>query len=146
MSPSVHSYLGSLASAAVARGALTIDLASERTRRCTYGRANGAAGLVSQRSDRMISKLPALCALSLLWAALPLRAEPLPLEAFTALEATKAPVLSPDGRYLAVVSSVNGRGVALVRDLTSGGNFALAVSADANGIYDLQWCYWANAS
>lgn len=69
-------------------------------------------------------------------------AEPLPLESFARHEAMKSPRISPDGRFLAVISSKEGRRVGLVRDLKGDERWTPVISADAAGTADLEWCEW----
>jgi dipeptidyl aminopeptidase/acylaminoacyl peptidase len=72
------------------------------------------------------------------------QAAPLPAAAFAKHEQFKDPVLSPDGRYLAVISSIEGRRAALVRDLQTAGKYTPVMTAEAGGNFDLTWCRWGN--
>jgi dipeptidyl aminopeptidase/acylaminoacyl peptidase len=72
-------------------------------------------------------------------------AENTAIKEFARQEDFKDPSLSPNGRYLAVISSAEGKQrIAMVRDLQAGGNFAPVLSLEAGGVFDLSWCRWAN--
>jgi hypothetical protein len=69
-----------------------------------------------------------------------------PLEAFAAAEEMKDAVISPDGRYLAAISTVDGIRMVVVRDVKNNGKFAPVMSGDDKGDFDVTWCRFANST
>lgn len=67
-----------------------------------------------------------------------------PIEAFARQEHIRDPRISPDGRYIVFISSVDGQRVALTIDLQNPGKPTAVVSAKRGAHLDLAWCDWAN--
>jgi len=76
----------------------------------------------------------------------PIHAEPPPISAFAAEPQTIQPTISPDGRYLSVISSIDGRRVALTRDLRAGTPYRAVLTAKKDVNATLTWCNWANST
>ena len=73
-------------------------------------------------------------------------AAPIPVEAFAARDAISDAALSPDGRYLAMASTIQDRRAVTVRDLKAAPSEARIVLADIPGKFDIGWCRWATSA
>ncbi len=71
-------------------------------------------------------------------------AVPPPIAAFARQEQVRAPRVSPDGRYVAFISSAEGQRVAAVVDLQNPGVATSVLSAKRGENIDLSWCGWGN--
>jgi dipeptidyl aminopeptidase/acylaminoacyl peptidase len=69
---------------------------------------------------------------------------PAPIEAFAKQEQFRSPRVSPDGRYIVFISSVDDQRVALTIDLQNPGKPTAVVSTKPGAHLDLTWCDWAN--
>jgi dipeptidyl aminopeptidase/acylaminoacyl peptidase len=89
--------------------------------------------------------LALLCCATLL--ATPARAAgPPSLEAFFAGTRAQSVAVSPDGRYLAMILTVEGRSFVAVRDLVQHTPPRAAIVTREKDGFDPQWCGWANAT
>jgi dipeptidyl aminopeptidase/acylaminoacyl peptidase len=71
---------------------------------------------------------------------------PPPISAFARGEDIISGAISPDGRYLAVLTTLKGLRVAMVGDLTKRGSpMHLVMSSAADYKFFIQWCKWATA-
>jgi dipeptidyl aminopeptidase/acylaminoacyl peptidase len=73
-------------------------------------------------------------------------AAPIAVEAFAARDAISDAAISPDGRYLALVSTIQERRAVTVRDLKQAPSEARMVLADVPGKFDISWCRWATGA
>jgi dienelactone hydrolase len=73
-------------------------------------------------------------------------ATPIPIDAFAARDAVSDAAISPDGRYIALVSAVKDRRGVIVRDLKQSPSDARAVLADIPGQFEITWCRWATGT
>ncbi|HTE41514.1 MAG TPA: prolyl oligopeptidase family serine peptidase, partial [Steroidobacteraceae bacterium] len=68
------------------------------------------------------------------------------LESFATAEEIKDAVLSPDGRYLAVISTHEAKRIVFVRDLQGGDQMVPAMTSNMDADIDIKWCRFANAT
>ena len=70
--------------------------------------------------------------------------ERLPLEDFAALEAISDAAISPQGRFVAIVSASQHRRVALILDRRNAFKPTAVIGNDKDDKFDIQWCRWAS--
>ncbi len=77
----------------------------------------------------------------------PSYADPLPLSAFAHDAVMSGPALSPDGRYLSWLTTVNGVRAVLVKDLSAPqARASLVMSSPTDYKWSVTWCRWATNS
>lgn len=68
-----------------------------------------------------------------------------PLDAFARLPRMRSVALSPEGKRLVFITSVDDRSFAVVNDIGSSQQSKVLISSEP-GKYDISWCNWANES
>lgn len=71
--------------------------------------------------------------------------ERLPLESFAQLESINDVAISPDGHYVAVISSLNHKRAALIWERSNGLRPTASLGNDKHDNFDIDWCRWANS-
>lgn len=74
----------------------------------------------------------------------PMAAEMQPLEAFARLPHIRNATISPDGRRVAFITSLDDRSVAMTLDRSAPDTPMKPIVASESGKYEIQWCNWAN--
>jgi dipeptidyl aminopeptidase/acylaminoacyl peptidase len=97
-----------------------------------------------QEQDSMDCRSKLEVGLACLFAVAVVNAAPPSVEAFAQQEFMRDAQISPDGRYLAFISSVDGARVALTMDLKKAGKPVAVLGTEAGGKLDLSWCRWGN--
>jgi dipeptidyl aminopeptidase/acylaminoacyl peptidase len=71
-------------------------------------------------------------------------AEPPSLAAFANGPDIASPAISPDGRFLSIVTDVDGKRIAMVRDLTQTKGYVPVLFAKDGANVVVSWCQWGN--
>ena len=71
-------------------------------------------------------------------------AAPQSLEDFARLPQIREVSMSPDGRHVAFISSIDDTSIVMTFDRDGGGNEYRQVAGSEPGKFDLRWCRWAN--
>jgi dipeptidyl aminopeptidase/acylaminoacyl peptidase len=75
------------------------------------------------------------------------RADEPPISAFARSEYISGAAISPDGRYLAVLTSEKGIRIAMVKDLSDAhAIFHMVMSSATDNRFFIEWCRWATSS
>jgi dipeptidyl aminopeptidase/acylaminoacyl peptidase len=76
--------------------------------------------------------------------ALPVIADPIPISAFARMPAIRNVVISPDGRFFAMIQSEGDKSAVTTLDLQSKEASRVVLGEDKDGRYRLSWCNWGN--